>query len=84
MNCEISLGSRPSKIPNLIIVLFLQKHVEIELDYEIQGIFFSYQCNCNWVSLITDSKMKYFENLRSDIPIFLIGLTGFQLYLSEQ
>lgn len=40
MNCEISLGSRPSKIPNLIIVLFLQKHVEIELDYEIEGIFF--------------------------------------------
>lgn len=40
MNCEISLGSRPSKIPNLIIVPFLQKHVEIEPDYEIEGIFF--------------------------------------------
>lgn len=40
MNCEISLGSRPSKIPNLIIVPFLQKHVEIQPDYKIEGIFF--------------------------------------------
>lgn len=40
MNCEISLWSRPSKIPNLIIVPFLQKHVEIEPDYEIEGSFF--------------------------------------------
>lgn len=40
MNCEISLGSRPSKIPNSIIVPFLQKHVEIEPDYEIEGSFF--------------------------------------------
>lgn len=40
MNCEISLGPRPSKIPDFIIVLFLQKHVEIEPDYEIERIFF--------------------------------------------
>lgn len=40
VNCEISRGSRPYKIPNLIIVPFLQKHVEIEPDYEIDGSFF--------------------------------------------